>query len=108
MPASNHADRVHIEIALAGGTVRAGSTAGVLADDRCWAATSHGAALRPVGMSVPELMSAYQMGRIGLLKVDIEGGEFGSLRPAFHRDFAVTRIETDGDAARMGARCVFD
>jgi FkbM family methyltransferase len=70
------ADRVHIEIALAGGTVRAGSTAGVLADDRCWAATSHGAALRPVGMSVPELMSAYQMGRIGLLKVDIEGGEF--------------------------------
>jgi FkbM family methyltransferase len=70
------ADRVHIETALVGGAVRAGATAGVLSDDRRWAATSHGAALRPAGVSVPQLMSAYQMGRIGLLKVDIEGGEF--------------------------------
>jgi FkbM family methyltransferase len=70
------ADRVHVEIALAGGTVRAGATAGVVADDRRWAATSHGAPQRPAGLSVPQLMSAYQIGRIGLLKVDIEGGEF--------------------------------
>jgi FkbM family methyltransferase len=69
-------DRVHVEIALAGGTVRAGATAGVVADDQRWAATSHGAPQRPAGVSVPQLMSAYQIGRIGLLKVDIEGGEF--------------------------------
>ena len=69
-------DRVHVEIALVGGVVRAGATVGVLADDRCWEAASHGAPQRPVGVSVPELMSAYQIDRIGLLKVDIEGGEF--------------------------------
>ena len=69
-------DRVHVEIALVGGTVRSGATAGVVADDRRWAATSHGTPQRPADKSVPQLMSAYQMGRIGLLKVDIEGGEF--------------------------------
>ena len=35
-------DRVHVEIALAGGTVRAGAMAGVVADDKRWATTSHG------------------------------------------------------------------
>ena len=69
-------DRIHVEIALAGGTVTAGATVGVVADDRRWAATSHGAPLRPVGVSVPQLISAYEIDRIGLLKVDIEGGEF--------------------------------
>jgi FkbM family methyltransferase len=69
-------DRVHVEIAAVGGTFRAGATAGVLADDRRWAATSHGAPDRPAGTSVPQLMSAYRTGRIRLLKVDVEGGEF--------------------------------
>jgi FkbM family methyltransferase len=69
-------DRVHVEIALAGGIVTAGATTGVVADDQRWAATSHGAPQRPAGVSIPHLMSAYQIGRIGLLKVDIEGGEF--------------------------------
>jgi len=69
-------DRVHVQIAIAGGTVTAGANAGALADDEVWAATSHGAPQRPAGMSVPQLMSAYQIDRIGLLKVDIEGGEF--------------------------------
>jgi FkbM family methyltransferase len=69
-------DRVHVEIALAGGSVRAGATVGVLADDERWATASHGAPQRPVGMSVPQVMSAYQIGRIGLMKIDIEGGEF--------------------------------
>jgi len=27
-------------------------------------------------MSVPQVISAYQIGRIGLMKIDIEGGEF--------------------------------
>lgn len=69
-------DRVHVEIALAGGTITSGVTVGELADEERWAATSHGAQQRPVGMSVPQLMSVYEIGKIGLLKVDIEGGEF--------------------------------
>jgi FkbM family methyltransferase len=68
--------RVHVEIALAGGAVRAGSTVGVVADDLRWAATSHGAPQRPADVTVPQLMSVYRIDRIGLLKVDIEGGEF--------------------------------
>jgi FkbM family methyltransferase len=47
-----------------------------VADNQHWATTSHGAAQRPAGMSVPQLMSACQIGRVGLLKADIEGGEF--------------------------------
>lgn len=70
------ADRVHVEIAVAGGAARAGATAGVVADDSRWVATSHGTPGRPAGVSVPELISVSQIGRIGLLKVDIEGGEF--------------------------------
>jgi FkbM family methyltransferase len=69
-------DRVHVEIAVAGGIARAGAAAGVVADDQRWAATSHGASRRPAGVSVPQLMSAYDIDRIGLLKSDIEGGEF--------------------------------
>ena len=92
-------DRVHVEIAVTGGTVTAGATARVVADDQRWAATSHGARQRPVGVSVPKLMSASQIGPIGRLKADIEGGEFavfgsdGDLRwvdqvvLGIHRDF---------------------
>jgi FkbM family methyltransferase len=69
-------DRVHVEIAIVGGVVRAGALAGVVADDRHWAATSHGAPQRPAGVSIPQLMSAYRIDTIGLLKMDIEGGEF--------------------------------
>jgi hypothetical protein len=47
-----------------------------LADDHRWATTSHGAAQRPGGVSAPEIMSDYRIDRIGLLKADIEGGEF--------------------------------
>ena len=69
-------ERVHVEIAVVGGGVRAGATAGVVADDQRWATTSHGAPERPPGVSVPQIMAAYQIGRIGLMKIDIEGGEF--------------------------------
>jgi Methyltransferase FkbM domain len=65
-----------VEIAVVGGVARAGATAGVVADDHRWAVSSHGAPERPVGISVPQIMSAHQIGRIGLMKVDIEGGEF--------------------------------
>ena len=104
-------DRVHVEIALAGGGVRAGATAGVVADDRNWAATSHGGPQRPVGVSVPQVMSAYKIGRIGLLKVDIEGGEFAvfdsdeGLRWLEQVDQIVMEVHGDfGDAAALISR----
>jgi FkbM family methyltransferase len=68
--------RVHVKTAVAGGTATPGATVGVLADDHRWATTSHGGVRRPDGVSVPEIMSDYRIDRIGLLKVDIEGGEF--------------------------------
>ena len=70
------ADRVHVKTAVAGGTTTSGATVGVLADDQRWETTTHGAAERPAGVSVPEIMSDYGIDRIGLLKADIEGGEF--------------------------------
>jgi FkbM family methyltransferase len=73
------AGRVHVEIAVASGAAPAGGCTGMVADDRAWAATSHGSPTRPAAVSVPELMSRYRIDRIGLLKVDIEGGEFGLL-----------------------------
>jgi FkbM family methyltransferase len=68
--------RVHVKTAFAGGATTPGATVGVLADDYRWATASHGATQRPPGVSVPEIMSDYRIERIGLLKVDIEGGEF--------------------------------
>jgi FkbM family methyltransferase len=70
------AQRVHVEIAMASGVTVSGAKTGVLADDRLWAMTSHGAPTRPADISLPRLMSAYGIKRVGLLKVDIEGGEF--------------------------------
>jgi FkbM family methyltransferase len=68
--------RIHVEIALAGGAATPGAAAGVLSDDQQWATASHGAAHRPAGISVPEIMARYRIDRIRLLKSDIEGGEF--------------------------------
>ena len=78
-------ERVHMAIAVAGGVVKAGATAGVVADDQRWATTSHGAPERPPGVSVPQIMAAYQIGRIGLMKIDIEG-TLSSLAVAGQRD----------------------
>jgi FkbM family methyltransferase len=69
-------DRVHVKIAMASGVTASGATVGAVADDQIWSATSHGAPTKPADVSVPELMSEYQIDRVGLLKVDIEGGEF--------------------------------
>ena len=71
--------RVHIEVAMASGVAVSGAKVGVVGDDRRWAATSHGAATRPADISIPDLMLTYQMDRVGLLKMDIEGGEFAIL-----------------------------
>lgn len=68
--------RAHVEIAMASGVTVSGATIGVVADDNQWAMTSHGAPARPADLSLPLLMSTYRIERIGLLKADIEGGEF--------------------------------
>ena len=64
---------------MASGICASGAAVGVLADDHRWSASSHGAATRPADVSLPQLISAYQIDRVGLLKMDIEGGEFAVL-----------------------------
>jgi FkbM family methyltransferase len=71
--------RVHVEIALASGVTTSGAAVGVLADDHLWSGASHSASARPADISVPQIMSAYRIDRLGLLKMDIEGGEFAVL-----------------------------
>lgn len=72
-------ERIHVEIAIASGARTSGSEVGQLADDRVWSGTSHGGPARPADRSVPDLITAYRVDRIGLLKMDIEGGEFAVL-----------------------------
>ena len=77
LAAHNHVtDQVHVEIAVAGGVKLSGAAAGVIADDSRWATTSHGLPERPANLTVPALMSRYGIDQVGLLKMDIEGGEF--------------------------------
>jgi FkbM family methyltransferase len=73
------AERIHVEIAVASGATASGAKVGDIADDDVWSATSHGTSVRPADVSVPVLMSTYGIDRIGLLKMDIEGGEFAVL-----------------------------
>jgi FkbM family methyltransferase len=73
------AQRVHVEVAMVGGVAVSGAAVGVLADDLLWSLTSHGALTRPTDVSIPQLISAYQIDRVGLMKMDIEGGEFAVL-----------------------------
>ena len=54
------ADRVHVEIAMAGGTALSATSVGILADDRCWPATSHGGPTLPPAS--PSLNSCRHMG----------------------------------------------
>ena len=55
------AGRVHIEVAMASGMIASGAAVGVLADDHRWSASSHGAATRPADVSLPQLISDYQI-----------------------------------------------
>jgi FkbM family methyltransferase len=103
--------RVHVEIGVAGGTRLSGATVGVLADDGRWAAASHRTGQRPRDLSVPQLMSDYRIGRIGLLKADIEGGEFAvfgageDLRWLVRVDQLVLEVHHGfGDAAALVGR----
>jgi FkbM family methyltransferase len=70
--------RVHVATVIAGGAVTPGSAAGLLADERVRAAVSHGAPDK----SIPALLAEYGIDRVGLMKMDIEGGEFAVLSAA--------------------------
>jgi FkbM family methyltransferase len=76
---NNVTDHVHVEIAVASGVKLSGAAAGVIADDSRWATASHGLPERPANLTVPALMSSYGIDQVGLLKVDVEGGEFALL-----------------------------
>ncbi len=71
------ADRVHIEISVASGSATSGARVGIAADDRRSAAASHGAG--PGDVALPQIISRYGIDRIGLMKIDIEGGEYALL-----------------------------
>ena len=64
---------------MASGVKLSGAAAGVIADDSRWAMASHGLPERPADLTVPALMSRYGIDQVGLLKVDVEGGEFALL-----------------------------
>jgi FkbM family methyltransferase len=70
------AERVHVVTALASGARRSEGSIGSLSDDATWLRASHSTGERPSDASVPDIMSRYDIDRIGLLKMDIEGGEF--------------------------------
>ena len=76
---NNVTEHVHVETAMASDVILSGANVGVVADDSRWATTSHGLPARPVDVSLPELLSKYGIERVGLLRVDIEGGEFAPL-----------------------------
>jgi FkbM family methyltransferase len=94
-------ERIHVEIAAASGVNISGSEVGRLADDQAWSQSSDGAPTRPEGRSVPDLMAAYSIDRVGLLKMDIEGGEFAVLAAAENlawlRQVDQLAIELHGD-----------
>jgi FkbM family methyltransferase len=72
-------ERVHVETAVASGVRNSGSAVGDIGNDRVWSGASHGSETRPADRSVPELLAAYGINRVGLMKLDIEGGEFAVL-----------------------------
>jgi FkbM family methyltransferase len=73
------AERVHVEITMDGRVAAPGAEVGIAGDDQQWRTMSHSAPTRPHDISMPEIMSKYRIYEIGLLKVDIEGGEFAVL-----------------------------
>jgi len=99
--------RIYVEVAMASGVTVSGATVGIVADDHRWSATSHGALTRPADVSIPELVSKYQIDRVRLLKVDIEGGEFavfadGDLRWLEQVDQLAVELHRDyGDATSL-------
>jgi hypothetical protein len=65
--------------AFASGARVSGATVGALADDARWSEASHSIGDRPAEVSVPDMIRAHKIDRLGLLKLDIEGAEFAVL-----------------------------
>jgi len=83
LAAQNHVtDRVQTLTAMVSGDDRDAQPVGVLADDAQWAAATHSAGDRPAYVSIGQVMAQYGIDRVGLMKVDIEGGEFSVFSPA--------------------------
>jgi FkbM family methyltransferase len=72
-------ERVRVETAIASGASPSSLVIGDLADDHVWAAASHATPQRPATKSIPALMVEHGIDCVGLLKMDIEGGEFAVL-----------------------------
>ncbi len=79
--------RVKVEIATASSVDGRVTQRGVIADDDRWRTASHAETVRPARRSVPDLMAHHHIGRIGLLKMDIEGSEFTVLDDADRLDW---------------------
>ena len=73
--------RVHVEIGIIGGVQVPGETAGLATQHFQRSAASPAAPEVPVNLTMEGLMSKYGIERIGLLKADIEGGEFALFAP---------------------------
>lgn len=83
LAAENHvADRVETLTAMVSGGARDAEPVGVLADDARWASATHAVGGRPASVSIGQVMEQYGIDRVGLMKVDIEGGEFSVFSPA--------------------------
>jgi FkbM family methyltransferase len=79
--ANDVADRVHTLTAMVSGDARDARPVGVLADDARWASATHAVGERPGSVSIHEVMTQHGIDRVGLMKVDIEGGEFSVFSP---------------------------
>lgn len=72
-------DRVHIVTALIASSRGDTRAIGVLEDDGRWESATHAGALRPGRMTLRQILDKYDIDRVGLLKMDIEGAEFSVL-----------------------------
>ena len=79
--ANGVAGLVTVVTAMAAGDTPETPPTGILADDARWTASTHAVGDRPEPVSVGQIMEQHGIDRIGLMKVDIEGGEFSVLSP---------------------------
>jgi FkbM family methyltransferase len=74
-------DRVRIEIAMVGPASDEVDDVGALIDDGRWEGATHSAGAAPVFRPMVDILDEHGIDHISLLKMDIEGGEFGLLAP---------------------------
>ncbi|MDB5597889.1 MAG: Methyltransferase FkbM [Hyphomicrobiales bacterium] len=74
-------ERVRIVTAIAGSSAPSVPTRGVLADEERWVTATHSVGQRPNVVAMGDLLDSLGADRVGLLKVDIEGGEFAVFDP---------------------------